>query len=343
MTGSSPSDGAGFGLPARVAAWRAIGRGGTLAICLVAFVFALAAIARAADDPGATAALGGLAAQGEWRKIIAITGKALDAGESDVLRKDAVLDADRLRRMDWLIYAYLQTGQDDKAKAVVEIRDLSHLSAGRELAGDLALEAMPLRYALERDDWRAAASQPVAESAFPQALALAYFGRALGAARGGNLAAARTELAALENLQAQLGVKADPHGATRAESELDAAKAWIALAEGRNADALRLMRAAAALEDDSGKSELAGSGLLPMRELLADMLLDGNDAAAALEQYEASLQRAPGRLRGYWGAAQAAEKAGNLAKAKSYYGKFASLCHAEDCVRPGLLTAAKRQ
>jgi tetratricopeptide (TPR) repeat protein len=341
MTGISPCNGGGFGLQAPVAVGckigRAICRASALAACLVALFLASTAIAQTGDDPAAPAALGGLAAQGEWRKIIEITAKALDAG------KGAAQNAERLRRMDWLIYAYLQTGQDDKAKAVVDMRDLSRLSAGRDLAGDLALEAMPLSYALERDDWSAAASQPVAESAFPQALALAYFGRALGAARGGNLAAARAELAELESLQAQLLARADPHGAARAESELDAAKAWIALAEGRSADALQLMRAAAALEDDSGKSELAGSGLLPMRELLADMLLEGNDAAAALEQYEASLRRAPARLRGYWGAAQAAEKAGNLAKAKSYYGKFASLCHAEDCIRPGLLTAAKRQ
>ncbi|HEY6072030.1 MAG TPA: hypothetical protein VIV15_01235, partial [Anaerolineales bacterium] len=158
-------------------------------------------------------------------------------------------------------------------------------------------------------------------------------------ARSGRPEAAAVDIAKLESLRDVLSAAGDKYWAGQVEIEVGAAKAWVAKAEGRTEDALRLMRGAADLEDASEKSISMENRLFPMRELLGDMLLETGQPAAALGAYEAALTRTPARLRSYHGAAIAAEKIGDAAKAKSYYRKIAAMCRAADTARAELRDA----
>jgi Tfp pilus assembly protein PilF len=118
-----------------------------------------------------------------------------------------------------------------------------------------------------------------------------------------------------------------------------AAGAWIALAEGRNAEAIAGMRDAADREDRSGKHVAMENRLSPMRELRGALLLEVNESVRALQEFEMSLRNNPNRYRSFAGAAKTAERAGDRAQAKSYYQKLLSLAGAADTVRPDLVAA----
>jgi tetratricopeptide (TPR) repeat protein len=225
--------------------------------------------------------------------------------------------------MDFLMYAYLQSAQDGKANAILAKRNgmtdfLNHL-----LPGDMAYAAIPVRYVLERNQWsEAAALQPV-ESQYPQAIAMAHFARAVGAARSGHPDAASTDIAMLDRLAQQ---ENDKYWAEQITIEYRAAQAWMADAEGRHGEGITSMRAVADLEDASEKSISMENRLFPMRELLGDMLLENGQPKAALAEYEQALTRTPARLRSYYGAAKAAEQTGDVVMAKRYYQKITAMC-----------------
>ncbi len=124
--------------------------------------------------------------------------------------------------------------------------------------------------------------------------------------------------------------------AEQSEVQIRAASAWVARAEGKNTEALQLMRSAADLEDSSEKHVAMENRLLPMRELLGDLLLELKEPGQALREFEASLQVAPNRLRGFHGAARAAELSGDQEKARTYYAKLMALCKDADGERPEL-------
>jgi hypothetical protein len=279
--------------------------------------------------------LRGLAERGDWRDIIASAPGLLPAAPDPT-------DATLLRRLDLLAYAYLQTGQDDQVVAILSSFKARNLPADLPAAAELVLAALPVRYALERDAWSEAAALPSDERRIPQARAVVSFGRALGAARDGRPQAARADIARLAAAAKQLTDEGDPASAAEVAVQIGAARAWVDLAEGHPAEGVQEMRAAADSEDAQGARGLEPR-VVPMRELLADLLAETDAPAAALKEYEASLARAPGRLRSYWGAGQAADEAGMRATAKVYYGKFTEACRFATCRRPGLLTATKRK
>lgn len=246
-----------------------------------------------------------------------------------------------LHSMDFLTYAYLQTARDRKAREMVDLRDGITKIAAKRLPTYTAYAAIPVRYALERDDWAAAAAielpaiEPIATQ-FPQALAISHFGRALGAARSGRPDAADVDTARLEAIRRDLEAKGDRYWAQQVEVQEKAAKAWTAFARDRRDEALTLMREAADLEDGSKKHIAMENRLIPMRELLADMLLAAGQPQAALKEYEASLVNAPNRFRSYTGAAKAAAAANDPGKAKDYYGRLARLAASAEDERPAL-------
>jgi tetratricopeptide (TPR) repeat protein len=238
---------------------------------------------------------------------------------------------DALHAMDYLEYAYLQTGQDDKALKVAEDAarmtslDIPAFSAG------FALAAIPARYALERRAWREAAAltvQPVTFpwEKYPYAEANVHFARAVGAARAGDLGAAREALAKLTDLETVLRGRMGFDWATQVEIQRRTAAAWLARAEHRDDQAVVLMRSAAELEDSSDKHPVTPGSILPAREQLADLLADLGKPAEALAEYEASLRSAPARFNSFLGAARAAEGAGQGQKAKSYHDQLFALC-----------------
>jgi tetratricopeptide (TPR) repeat protein len=119
----------------------------------------------------------------------------------------------------------------------------------------------------------------------------------------------------------------------------ETAQAWLAWADGKSADALQLMRAAADLEESTYKHPITPGQLLPARELLADLLLELHQPEQALVQYEASLRLTPNRFNGLYGAARAAALTGDQGKAATYYRQLLAVCEHADGERQELLEA----
>jgi tetratricopeptide (TPR) repeat protein len=193
---------------------------------------------------------------------------------------------------------------------------------------------MPARMALERGDWAAAARLPVASSRFAFTEAITVFARALGSARGNDVPAAEREAERLAGLHKALIDAKNNYWATEVEVQRLAAAAWIAQARKQPDDALRLMRAAADLEDRNEKHIVTPGRVVPARELLGEMLLEQGQPAAALAEFEQSQQREPNRLRGFVGAARAAEAAGDSAKARQHAGRLIELTRDADSPLP---------
>jgi tetratricopeptide (TPR) repeat protein len=243
---------------------------------------------------------------------------------------------------DFMAYAYLQLGQDAKAKALLEPTAAITKMIGPRIAGATAQNAVPARYALERQDWQAAAQLKPVGTGMPAAEAITHFARALGAARSGAPAAAQTDIDTLKDLRGQLEKANQGYWAGQVEIQVLAAQAWVEQATGNREQALKLMRAAADLEDASEKHVAMENRLYPMRELLADMLMAQNQPKDALAEYEASMKNTPNRLRGFYGAAKAADAVGDAKKARDYFDKLARLTRNADSDRPELQEARKR-
>jgi hypothetical protein len=235
-----------------------------------------------------------------------------------------------LHAMDYLEYAYLQTGQDAGARAIVDSTQIAALDAPAFQAG-YALAAIPARYALERRDWKAAAALGTQPANFPwekypYAEAIVHLARAVGAAHTGDLATARRATARLDTIQAGLRGQKGFDWATQVEIQHREAQAWLAYAEKKRDQAVTLMRSAADLEDSTDKHPVTPGAILPAREQLADLLVETGKPAAALVEYEASLKISPARLNSYLGAAQAAKRAGQADKAQMYKDRLLTMC-----------------
>ena len=234
---------------------------------------------------------------------------------------------------DYMVYAYLQQGRDAEAsKVVARTKESADRFYGAILGYNAA--AMQARYALERSAWKAAAALPVPEKAAPFVEAVTRFARAVGAARGGAPAQAREEVAALAALRDTLKARNDTYWATIVDAQRLAASAWIARAEGKTTEAVRLARAGAELEETVEKHPVTPGPLLPARELEGDLLLELGRPAEALRSYEMTLAREPRRARALYGAARAAERAGNRAVARARYEELIRLMDRADPSRP---------
>ena len=243
---------------------------------------------------------------------------------------------------DFMAYAYLQLGQDLKARGLIQDTMSIKKVIGVPLAGATARAAVPARYMLERQDWQGAAQLQPLGTGYPMAEAITHFARAMGSARSGDAAAAQADIEKLNEQRAALQKAGQGYWAGQVEIQILGAQAWTAQGQGNKSDALKFMRAAADLEDASEKHVAMENRLYPMRELLADMLMAQGEAAAALKEYETSLKNAPMRLRGFYGAAKAAEASGDAKKAREYFEKLARLTRHADGDRPELREAKQR-
>ena len=240
---------------------------------------------------------------------------------------------------DFMEYAYLQLGQDAKAKALIEENAAIQKVVGPQLAGRMAQAAVPARYMLERQDWRGAAQLKPLGFDIPPAEAVTHFARALGAARIGDVAAAQADVAKLIEIRAGLEKANQSYWAGQVEIQVLAAQAWIAQAQSKPEEALKFMRAAADLEDSSEKHVAMENRFYPMRELLGDLLMEQGQAGEALKTYEASMKNARERLRGFYGAAKAAEALGDKQKATTYFTELLRLTKDADTDRPEIRAA----
>ncbi len=258
--------------------------------------------------------------------------------------------AEELHATDYQTYAYLQTAQDRAArKALDSLPEIAARfdpdaigSAAPGSAGVFALAAIPARYALERGDWSAAASLEPRPSRFPYTEAMIYFARALGAARLADAATAKAAVDSLQQLHDRLAQANEMYWAEQVEIQRRGAAAWLALAEGRRTDALDGMRTAAEREDRTEKNAVTPGPLAPARELLGEMLLQMNEAAQALKEFEATLTKEPNRFRAVVGAMKAAAASGNRAAASTYAGQLVKICvRADKPERPDLREARR--
>jgi tetratricopeptide (TPR) repeat protein len=223
--------------------------------------------------------------------------------------------------LDYMVYAYLQRGLDAEAGEVVsraiELPDRFYAGiTGYNFA------AMPARLALERSRWEDAADLPVPTGALPHIEAITRFARAVGSARAGRPAEAGVEVARLASLRDTLKAQNDTYWSTIVEAQRLAAEAWVALSEGNRESALERAREAAELEESVEKHPVTPGPLLPARELLGDLLLELEQPAQALAAYEKTLEREPRRARALFGAARAAEEAGDRERARRYYAEL---------------------
>ena len=264
---------------------------------------------------------------GYWHESIASN------AESARVAKDAADFHDQLHAMDYLVYAYLQTGQDTKAKAVLD--DMNAVKGFTEtfLPGPYALAVSPARYAVERGEWKAAAELPVRPSPLANVQAMTHFARALGAARSGNPEAAKADIAKLVELRDKLRDAKDGYWSEQVDIQQQVATAWLLYAEGKRDDALQAMSAAADAEDMTEKHPVTPGVPRPARELYGVMLLDSGSAREALAAFEATFKKEPNRLGAYVGAARAADKAGDKTKARDYCEKIVAIADGADDTR----------
>jgi tetratricopeptide (TPR) repeat protein len=246
---------------------------------------------------------------------------------------------EQLHAMDYLVYAYLQTAQDDKARAVVaEMKTVPGTDPNRFVA-PYALAVSPARYAVERGDWKGATELEVRPSQFAHVDAMTHFARALGAARSGDPAAAAPEIAKLAELRETLRAAKDAYWTEQVDIQWQVARAWAFHAEGKYDDALRAMTEAADAEDRTEKHPVTPGVPAPARELLGAMLLERGMASDALAAFEATLKKEPNRFTAIAGAAKAAQRLGDDAKAKDYYQKLTAIAGNADTERPDLTAA----
>ena len=255
-------------------------------------------------------------------------------------RKDNAA-TEELHALDYQTYAYLQTAQDAAAKRTVDmigpvgdrIQPLSAGNAAPPPAGFYAMAAIPARYALERNAWAEAAALTPRETPYPWADAVTHFARALGATRGGNAATARQDIDRLAALRDTLEKAKDVYWSGQVDIQRRGAAAWLALAEGRQEEALKMMREAADLEDATEKAAVTPGPIKPARELLGEMLLQVKRPAEALAEFETAMKKEPNRFRALYGAAQAAAAAGQRQKAGTYYASLVKIAKSAD--QPG--------
>jgi Tfp pilus assembly protein PilF len=264
---------------------------------------------------------------GYWKDSIASNTK------SSQVAKEAKDLHDQLHSMDYLVYAHLQLGQEKQARAVMD--DMKTVAGFTEnyLPGPYALAASPARFAVERNDWPAAAQLEVRANPLPQVQAISHYARALGAARAGDPAAAKADVTKLEELLKVLRDKKDAYWSDQVDVQRQTAAAWVLHAEGKHDEALNALAAAAEAEDKTEKHPVTPGPLAPAREQYAVMLLERGQAKEALVAFEATLKKEPNRLLAFAGAARAAAKSGDVAKARGYYTKIVDLASGADTIR----------
>ena len=253
--------------------------------------------------------------------------------------------AQEIHAVDYLVYAYLQKGDNQKAlEQLEEMQSVKTVFPKNHFAATYALIAMPVRMALENKDWENAANLqlPSIELSWEKAhweKAMLHFGKALGFSHTGKIELAKKELDILQNLHRNLLDENKTYEAGQVNIQVNAAKAWIELAEGNNNEALKLMKNAVVLEGQTSKHAVTPGEVLPADELLGDMYLATNNPEEALKAYEVNLKGHPNRFNGLYGAAQAAKQLGNTEKATTYFNQLLEITKHSNSNRPELLEA----
>jgi len=219
--------------------------------------------------------------------------------------------------MDFLDYAYLQSGQEAKARALSAEEMNVPGSGEREKADHRAV--VDARNALELHQWKEAAALTVPERRNSQDAT--YWARAIGAARSSDVAAAKEDVSKLAEVVAHREGESKATGYDVSEekaTDLREAEAWLAYAEGDSEKAVSLLRAAADREDAKGLDSVT----MPAREMLGDLMLELKKPTEAMVAYKMVLAEAPNRFDALLGAALASQAAGDKRSARDYYSQL---------------------
>src|SRR5947208_2679849 len=267
---------------------------------------------------------------GMWDESIAANRASAEASRAyAAMRHRDATEAEELHALDYMAYSYLQEAQDTEAKKIVDVAaKVRKTNPELEFIPAYALAAIPTRYAFERNDWAAAATLPIPDlphwSAFPFLEALIEYGHALGYAHTGDLDGARKAISRMQQLHDATKDPKFDYFKRHLDLQMQAASAWVTAAEGNKSEAIEMLRRAADAEDVLGKHPVSPGAFVPIREQLGSLLLESGQAKEAQREFEAALKIYPGRFRGLYGAARAAEQSGDKENASRYYAKLAA-------------------
>ncbi|HEV8515704.1 MAG TPA: hypothetical protein VGQ59_20615, partial [Cyclobacteriaceae bacterium] len=247
--------------------------------------------------------------------------------------------SEELHGLDYLLYAYLQNGNEVKAKEQIEYFKTINEVFPYDFKDAYSFASIPTRYSLERKNWEEAMKLEFTPTNFPWDKFLwekanINFGRLLGAVHSNKLAYAKSELEQLQTIHNKLKESKQDYKANLVLIQIKISEGWIKLYEGHKAEALTLMNEAANMEDATEKHPVTPGEVIPARELLGDMYLEIGEPIKALEAYQEDLKRHPNRFNGLYGAGLAAEKSGNIKEATLYYNQLLSI--ATESSRPEL-------
>lgn len=253
---------------------------------------------------------------------------------------------EELHGLDYLVYAYLQKGENKLAKEECKYLNTIGVVYPVNFKDAYAFAAIPSRYMLENKRWVDAASLQIHPAnfpwqKFPWQRAMVNFTRLLGFVHLNRIDSASFELQNLDGFYNQLLKQKDAYKANQLKIQITSSEAWILFKKGKDSAALKTMKIAADMEDHSEKHPVTPCEVIPARELLGDMLLEMNKPADALKAYETDLERHPNRFNGLYGAAFAAKKSHNFKKARSYYRQLLAISNMPESNRPELLAAEK--
>lgn len=281
---------------------------------------------------------------GDWQASIA-TNRASAASA-----RRAGQPADELHASDYLVYAYLQTAQDDTTRDIVSAAEEAFQrfdpananGAAPASAAFFAHAAIPARYCLERRDWAGALALTPRPSPFPYADAITIFTRGLGAAHMKNAAVAEQSISALAAIRDRLRAANESYWADQAEIQGKEVTAQWALAQGDIAVGRALLTRAAEMEDRTELASITPGPFVPAREMLGELLLNTAQPqpALALAEFNASLARQPDRFWSLYGAARAAALAGDLKMARVHFTRLLAITGRADGPRRAALTEA---
>ena len=275
---------------------------------------------------------------GDWPDSIKSNQASIDA-----TRKMAAMhmggEWHQFHAMDFMIYAYLQSGREADAQRVIdEVKTMPamHMEGMERDMQAFAMSKFPAMYAMELHRWSEAGALPVIAKADPEDRAYTYWARTIGNARAGKLGEANKDLAELEAIHKDLlEKKGDHYGAEWVDMLRQEGAAWVAHAEGRDEEATSALRKIADHEDAVGEEQTS----MPAREMLADMLVEMKRPEQALAEYQGDLKFNPKRFDGLYGAARAAEMAGQSSQAEEYYALLVKTCEGSTSDRPELAKA----
>jgi tetratricopeptide (TPR) repeat protein len=261
----------------------------------------------------------------------------------DATRKTAAMgmggEGHQFHAMDFLVYAYLQSGREADAQKVIEdvkamppTHNMYGMDFDERLSSETRFEAS---YVLELHDWKEAASLAPLKGVDPDYNSEIYLARALGAARSGQVDEARKDVEEVKSIAKFARDKKRPEEANFLERQINEPLAWIAHDEGKDDEAIKMLRAIAEKEKDG----FSGTGFLPAQELIGDLLMDAKRPQEALVEYQTDLKVNPIRFDSLYGAAQAAAQAGKQKEASDYYAQLLKSCEGGSSTRAELTRA----